>query len=56
MTRGPGNTTNILTKSKAMADFSSYIEYFCRLAAEHMEIKGVYMMDINEILDSNNWL
>jgi len=42
---------NTLTKSKAMADISSYIEYFRRLAAEHKEINGFYMMDINEILD-----
>ncbi len=34
-----------------MADISSYIEYFRRLAAEHKEIKGFYMMDINEILN-----
>jgi hypothetical protein len=34
-----------------MADISSYIEYFRRLAAEHREINGFYMMDINEILD-----
>ncbi len=34
-----------------MADISSYIEYFRRLAAEHKEINGFYMMDINEILD-----
>jgi len=42
---------NTLTKSKAMADISSYIEYFRRLAAEHKDINGFYMMDINEILD-----
>jgi hypothetical protein len=42
---------NTLTKSKAMADISSYIEYFRRLATEHKEINGFYMMDINEILD-----
>jgi hypothetical protein len=34
-----------------MADISSYIEYFRRIAAEHKDIKGFYMMDINEILD-----
>ena len=34
-----------------MADISSYIEYFRTLAAEHKEINGFYMMDINEILD-----
>jgi hypothetical protein len=34
-----------------MADISSYIGYFRRLAAEHKEINGFYMMDINEILD-----
>ena len=34
-----------------MADISSYIEYFRRLAAEHKDINGFYMMDINEILD-----
>jgi len=34
-----------------MADISSYIEYFRRLATEHKEINGFYMMDINEILD-----
>jgi hypothetical protein len=34
-----------------MADISSYIEYFRRIAAEHKEINGFYMMDINEILD-----
>lgn len=43
---------NILTKQKAMADISSYIEYFRRLAAEHKEINGFYMMDINEPLDA----
>lgn len=42
---------NTLTKSKAMAEISSYIEYFRRLAAEHKEINGFYLMDINEILD-----
>jgi hypothetical protein len=35
-----------------MADISSYIEYFLRLAAEHKEINGFYMMDINEPLDA----
>jgi len=34
-----------------MADISSYIEYFRRIADEHKEINGFYMMDINEILD-----
>ena len=34
-----------------MADISSYIEYFRRLAAEHKDINGFYMMDINEILE-----
>ncbi|MDD4554027.1 MAG: hypothetical protein PHP04_07500 [Bacteroidales bacterium] len=34
-----------------MADISSYIEYFRRIAAQHKEINGFYMMDINEILD-----
>jgi hypothetical protein len=34
-----------------MGDISSYIEYFRRLAAEHKEINGFYIMDINEILD-----
>jgi len=34
-----------------MADISSYIEYFRKVAAEHKDIKGFYMMDINEILD-----
>ena len=42
---------NTYTKSKAMADISSYIEYFRRLAADHKDINGFYMMDINEILD-----
>ena len=35
-----------------MADISNYIEYFRRLAAEHKEINGFYMMDINEPLDA----
>jgi hypothetical protein len=35
-----------------MADISSYIEYFRKLAAEHKEINGFYMMDINEPLDA----
>jgi hypothetical protein len=35
-----------------MADISSYIEYFRRLASEHKEINGFYMMDINEPLDA----
>ena len=35
-----------------MADISSYIEYFRRLASEHKEINGFYMMDINESLDA----
>jgi hypothetical protein len=35
-----------------MADISSYIEYFRRLAAEHKDINGFYMMDINEPLDA----
>jgi len=34
-----------------MTDISSYIEYFRQLAAEHNEINGFYMMDINEMLD-----
>jgi len=34
-----------------MADIRSYIEYFRMIAAEHKEINGFYMMDINEILD-----
>lgn len=34
-----------------MADISSYIEYFRKIAAEHKEINGFYMMDINEILE-----
>jgi hypothetical protein len=34
-----------------MADISSYIEYFRKLASEHKEINGFYMMDINEILE-----
>jgi hypothetical protein len=34
-----------------MADISSYIEYFRKIANEHKEINGFYMMDINEILD-----
>lgn len=34
-----------------MADISSYIEYFRKIADEHKEINGFYMMDINEILD-----
>jgi hypothetical protein len=34
-----------------MADISSYTEYFRMIAAEHKQIKGFYMMDINEILD-----
>ena len=34
-----------------MEDISSYIEYFRRIAAEHKDINGFYMMDINEILD-----
>jgi hypothetical protein len=34
-----------------MTDINSYVEYFRRLAAEHKEINGFYMMDINEILD-----
>jgi len=33
-----------------MADISSYIEYFRRIATEHKEINGFYMMDINEPL------
>lgn len=33
-----------------MADISSYIEYFRRIATEHKEINGFYMMDINESL------
>lgn len=35
-----------------MADISSYIEYFRRLAVEHKDINGFYMMDINEPLDA----
>ena len=34
-----------------MANISSYIEYFRRIAYEHKEINGFYMMDINEIVD-----
>jgi len=34
-----------------MADISSYIEYFRRIADEQKEINGFYMMDINEVLD-----
>ena len=34
-----------------MGSISSYIEYFRKIAAEHKEINGFYMMDINEILD-----
>jgi hypothetical protein len=34
-----------------MADISSYIEYFRKIASEHKDINGFYMMDINEILD-----
>jgi hypothetical protein len=34
-----------------MGSISSYIEYFRRIAGEHKEINGFYMMDINEILD-----
>lgn len=34
-----------------MAGISSYIEYFQRIATEHKDINGFYMMDINEILD-----
>lgn len=33
-----------------MESISSYIEYFRRIATEHYEINGFYMMDINEIL------
>jgi hypothetical protein len=35
-----------------MADISSYIEYFRKLASEHKEINDFYMMDINEPLDA----
>ena len=35
-----------------MADISSYIEFFRRLASEHKEINGFYMMDINEPMDA----
>lgn len=35
-----------------MADISSYIEYFRKLATEHKEINGFYMIDINEPLDA----
>jgi hypothetical protein len=34
-----------------MADINSYIEYFRKIATEHKDINGFYMMDINEILD-----
>jgi hypothetical protein len=34
-----------------MADISSYIDYFRKIASEHKDINGFYMMDINEILD-----
>ena len=34
-----------------MGSISSYIEYFRKIAAEHQDINGFYMMDINEILD-----
>jgi hypothetical protein len=34
-----------------MGNISSYIEYFRKIAEEHLEINGFYMMDINEVLD-----
>ena len=34
-----------------MAGISSYIEYFRKIAAEHKEINGFCMIDINEILN-----
>src|SRR5512133_4045817 len=34
-----------------MGSISSYIEYFRKIATEHKDINGFYMMDINEILD-----
>jgi hypothetical protein len=34
-----------------MGSISSYIEYFRKIATEHPDINGFYMMDINEILD-----
>lgn len=34
-----------------MVDINSYIDYFRRIADEHKEINGFYMMDINEVLD-----
>jgi hypothetical protein len=35
-----------------MGTISSYIEYFRKIAEEHQEINGFYMMDINEPLDA----
>jgi hypothetical protein len=34
-----------------MGTISTYIEYFRKVAQEHPEINGFYMMDINEILE-----
>ena len=34
-----------------MGSISCYIEYFRKIATEHPDIKGFYMMDINEILN-----
>jgi len=34
-----------------MTDISCYIEYFRKIAFEHKEINGFYMMDINEVLE-----
>ena len=39
-------------KEISMIDVISYIEYFRKLASEHKEINGFYMMDINEVLES----
>jgi hypothetical protein len=34
-----------------MGNIRSYIDYFRKIAEEHPEINGFYMMDINEVLD-----
>jgi hypothetical protein len=34
-----------------MGNISSYIDYFRKIADEHPEINGFYMMDINEVMD-----
>lgn len=35
-----------------MTDFKSYIQYFQLLAATHVDIKGFFVMDINETLEA----